>query len=293
MTRITQYGDVTVEFVFVTPKIAAEWLALNHPDQRPPAPSKEDRFTRDMLAGRWLLNGDTIRFQIDGKLIDGQGRLRSCVKSGVPFWAIVVCGLSLDAFKTIDIGQRRTLRNILMMLGKGISGSVPAAAQWIARYERDDYETGLKFSSSATPDEIIDIIDRYDDILDSCRTAEPANAYVHAPALAVTHLFGRMADPLKADDFVRHIKSNGAGLGQSDPISVLLKRMRDSRVKRTMKLNRYEVFLLVARTWNIFIKGETRTKVQRPDEGERFPLIIGDPRCPQTRKYTTRNGSTR
>lgn len=83
---------VTVEIVDVTPQQAAEWLANNH-HHRPIDPKRVRKYARQMKAGTWALNGKTITFDSEGKLLGGQHRLSACVKSGCTFQTLVVRGL--------------------------------------------------------------------------------------------------------------------------------------------------------------------------------------------------------
>ena len=41
-------------------------------------------YAEDMAAGRWKENGETIKFDSEGRLIDGQHRLAAVVKANTP-----------------------------------------------------------------------------------------------------------------------------------------------------------------------------------------------------------------
>lgn len=92
----------------ITPKKAAEWLKRNVAN-RPLSQRTVTNYATAMADRAWKLNGDSIRFNGSGDLIDGQHRLTGCVKAGVPFDSYVIRGLDHDAFDTIDQGRRRTI----------------------------------------------------------------------------------------------------------------------------------------------------------------------------------------
>jgi hypothetical protein len=104
--------EIAWEIAEITPSAAAEMLgnvhASGHVDQLALA-----AFGKDMSAGQWVLNGAPIVLSSDGSLLDGRARLHACVKSGAPFQALVVKGVSSSAFETIDSVRKRTLADIL------------------------------------------------------------------------------------------------------------------------------------------------------------------------------------
>lgn len=64
-----------------------------------------------MTNGKFLYNGETIKFDIDGFCFDGIHRLRAVVQSGIAQEFEVIYGLPADAglIHTIDIGRKRSL----------------------------------------------------------------------------------------------------------------------------------------------------------------------------------------
>jgi hypothetical protein len=51
--------------------MAQTWLEKNVPHNRGVRPSVVAAYARDMLAGKWYISGDPIRFDVKGNLIDG------------------------------------------------------------------------------------------------------------------------------------------------------------------------------------------------------------------------------
>ena len=80
---------ITTEIVTLTPALAAEWLNSNTCN-RPLSTLRASRYARDMKAGDWRFNGETISFTADGRLVDGQHRLTAVVESGVTIQQVVV-----------------------------------------------------------------------------------------------------------------------------------------------------------------------------------------------------------
>ena len=47
-------------------------------------------YANEIRSNRWKLNGDAIRLDADGRILDGQHRLHACVLAGIPFQTIVI-----------------------------------------------------------------------------------------------------------------------------------------------------------------------------------------------------------
>ncbi|WP_460985736.1 ParB N-terminal domain-containing protein, partial [Staphylococcus aureus] len=67
------------------------------------------------LSGDWKNAGDTIRFDKDGSLIDGQHRLLACVNTNLAQNFLIVYGLDSEVFDVIDNGKGRTNADVLGM----------------------------------------------------------------------------------------------------------------------------------------------------------------------------------
>ncbi len=101
-------------FVTVTPEMAELWLKEKNVKNRAIRDSYTVRLSHDMKAGKWRgRNGESIRFDTEGRLVDGQHRLRACVIAGIPFETLLVTGIDPDDYRTIDIGARKSMADFL------------------------------------------------------------------------------------------------------------------------------------------------------------------------------------
>ena len=55
---------LNIDYVLLTPELAAEWLARNQ-DNRREKFVKQAAYIRDMREGRWLQTGETFKFEIE------------------------------------------------------------------------------------------------------------------------------------------------------------------------------------------------------------------------------------
>lgn len=133
-----------VEEVFVTPEMAAEWLTRNTSNRRL-IKAHVESLALVLSRREWSLNGETIKFANDGRLLDGQHRLHACVKSGVGFRTWVAYGVESSAFDTIDTNIRtRRTSDILGLHGKENATHLAAAVKvlWLFGTTGQFYEGG-------------------------------------------------------------------------------------------------------------------------------------------------------
>lgn len=116
----------------ITPEIANQMLALNTKNRKI-NPPRVEHYCEAMRAGKWELNGETIK--INGEsLIDGQHRLLAVVRSGVSIDSVVVRGVDSSSFDTVDIGATRNCANVLHIIGVNNPSKIAATICLIHRY---------------------------------------------------------------------------------------------------------------------------------------------------------------
>ncbi|MCR1783115.1 hypothetical protein KVF89_11280 [Nocardioides carbamazepini] len=105
------------EIVEVTPQLAETWLSRNT-NNRNVRRSVIDAYARDIEAGRWRLNGETIKFGPSGVLLDGQHRLSAVVQADVAVPMVVVRNLGDHVMATVDTGAKRSYADALKLAGE-------------------------------------------------------------------------------------------------------------------------------------------------------------------------------
>ena len=91
--------SITVEII--TPSEAQAYLN-NNAKHRPIKDKKVAEYMEEMREGHWKLNGKTICFDRNGRLLNGQHRLSAVVRSGVSLTTVVVRGLDPDLVPAKD-----------------------------------------------------------------------------------------------------------------------------------------------------------------------------------------------
>lgn len=126
-----------LEVITITPAMAAEMLEKNTYN-RPISDQHVDRIARQIKAGKWRFNGDTIKISITEDVMDGQHRLWGCFKADMSIETVIVRGIEKEAFSTIDtIRKSRSGADVIALMGEKRYGRYSAAAlAWMLRWQR-------------------------------------------------------------------------------------------------------------------------------------------------------------
>ena len=83
-------------------------------------------YKSQMLQGKWNFNGESIIFDKNGNLNDGQHRLYACWRANIPLNCVVSVGFPTDTFKTIDSGKTRSFKDVLSATKESENDSIVA-----------------------------------------------------------------------------------------------------------------------------------------------------------------------
>lgn len=108
--------EITAKVELITPEIAKNYLEHNTNNR------KENKghvayLAKQMAEEGWGLNGETIVFDWNGDLCNGQHRLKACILANVPFTTLVVRGVDPKVFATFDSGYKRTSAQVFEIGG--------------------------------------------------------------------------------------------------------------------------------------------------------------------------------
>lgn len=101
----------------ITPTLAKAYLEKNT-NNRPLNLSHVKYLAASMSNGQWRITHESIAFDRDDKLIDGQHRLSAVVSSGATVQISVTRGCDSSTFAVINDGQRRSASDALSIAGE-------------------------------------------------------------------------------------------------------------------------------------------------------------------------------
>lgn len=112
--KLTEQANPQMDVERIDPDKAAKYLAENTRNRKIKV-KHITNLAKAMTQGEWQVNGDAIRFDSNGKVVDGQHRLHAIIQSGVAITTVVIRNLDPDTFHTIDTNKsaRRSLTSFL------------------------------------------------------------------------------------------------------------------------------------------------------------------------------------
>ena len=278
----------------ITPQLAEKYLARMVAN-RPLNQGKSVEYALAIDEGRWSVNGETIKFDNDDQLIDGQHRLQGCVLAGRSFQSYVVRGIhDPNAFATVDVGKTRNHGDVFGIAGYPQSNLVSVAAMLVYKYKNGilttsgsngrRYVKGSKTilkkleklpvkSVEITKADLLKFAEPFKDrLIAAVREAEKFRTGKLIATGTVAGCYFLMAEKAEVDakrfwtDLIE-----GVGLSSSDPVYWLRERLI-ANMAATHKLQRGAILHLVFKAWNKRRDGE-RTKTLKIVQGEAFPKI--------------------
>lgn len=222
----------TAEYVFVTPELAAGWLQLNVEKNRNVKKSRINGYVRDIQSHNWVLTGEAIKFDLDGRLIDGQNRCHAIVTAGQGAWVLVVRGISQEALIVLDSGSARNAGDMLVITGladKADAKDVGAIARLHVAWSAGDVKhAGSHIGGSAqlTKTELAEAVMNIPNIEFAARHARGMYRYLRLPvsALGVAFLEFSAIDMDDTAEFFNRIR-DGIQNGPGDPFLTLSRRV--------------------------------------------------------------------
>jgi hypothetical protein len=233
----------------ITPDDAGNMLATSAGNRRMKA-EKVRSYARDMLAGRWILNGETIITSSDGRLIDGHHRLRACVEAGRPFQTLVVRGVDNRAATTVDMGASRTLADVLAFEGErncNLLVSIVNAAVSITQ--------GRPRSANLSSAEVLQFIASYPKARDMAQVSYSRIIPRVGPVLGALGVIAEgIGQADEYDDFMAVLRS-GIPSREGCAAHALRDRIfRDAASKKPMNLQ--QAHRLTVSAFNRFLRGD-------------------------------------
>jgi hypothetical protein len=240
--------------VLISPAVAADWLKVNL-NNRAVSSSMVSFLVKEIRAGRWLYDGNPIRFDWDGNLIDGQHRLMAIAEGGFTVESDVIAGMDPRVKEVVDTGRQRSTGDVLTMKGFSYGKMFGAALRLLHDWEMFGLNSRRARISNQ---EIIDLANDNPDLMESVKfVGHRFVGMAPGSALAVCHFLFAKFDSLEARRFIDDLQY-GSGLSVDDPVYLLrekLLRNKSYKVKGTDRV--IEVMSLSIKAWNYRRKNES------------------------------------
>lgn len=258
-----------IPVVEVTPELAKEWLDTRFDNERYLRKGRIQAMVRNMTAGKWFFIGDPIRFDQEGRLIDGQHRLTALVEADVtlPF---AIINLPSEARAVIDTGSARSLGDLLT-LGDHVGGKVLAAiVRRVLTYNAGmGAEGGTYYPTVAEGIEFVN--ENKDDLYRAWEVAaglyRKGQRFPMAPAsIGAAYFLCAEKDRKLADNFFGKL-INGLHLEEGEPVVALRNRALRIRETEGRPMTADNAFRFTVVAWNLTREGATVYRLMTPKGG--------------------------
>lgn len=261
----------------ITPAQAALWLEKNL-SNRPISHADVTKISSDIMSGKWILNGESIRVGSNGELYDGQHRCLAIVNTGVTVRSNVVFNIQRKAQRTMDSGKPRTLSDQLAMDGYKNSTRLGAVLKQAHLYESGSRHFRMQKGTSIS--EYFEWLDEHPEIVRAAQVAskvQSAGLGIPAGIAGVAYWVFSQIDEEDADCFFDELVNPAHPEGS--PILALRESLR--REKDRLKggqIGARWVAALVFKAWNRWRSGENNISFIRFKTGgakpEAFPEAV-------------------
>lgn len=281
----SEHAEIRSETMEITPELAREWMdrhakvvAANRVANSGKA--RDNRiirwgddgvagYARDMKAGRWDLNGETVKIAWNGTVPDGQHRLYACTEAGVAFRSVVVTGVEPRAQDTIDIGIGRKFGDQLAIASEPNAVVLASVTRWSLRWLHG-VRSGTTGSSSYKPtrQEMLDFLAVTPHLRDATTFAVHARQTfksVRASVYGMAWILLNGTDAIAAQVFLPRVL-DGADLPLGHPVLAFRARIWNA-VETQERLSEQEQLALIILAWNAWREGRTLTRMQLPKGG--------------------------
>lgn len=238
-----------------------------------------------MKSGNWDENIETITFDENNKVSNGQHRLNGCVHTGVTIRNLVTYGISERAQHYMDRGAGRKLKDDFDIDGRANSKNLSTItkAHYLLNVKGFSPKTIMQKGPaiSSIPDSILfDYNCEHKSELEA-KERLYAKVYNTVRLLKIGEILKILVlafDSVNSDDANHFWKVLGTGQStiENDPIILCRERLLAHAIDKHKKLNQETIAALIIKAWNAYERGETIKQLKYTAGGvnkESFPAI--------------------
>lgn len=253
---------LTVELVLVTPEIAKNYLRFN-PKNRVISEKNLLLLSKEMIEGVFLENGESIVFDKNSELKDGQHRLLAIIKSGKSYFIPIVRGVEPESMATYDTGKNRTAGDVLSINGfkysNQISGLITSINMYSLKNSKAANLNGNRKEQNLTNQRILAICqENYDWLKDNVINCKEISRKSSPKVLTqgqlslLAYLLGGENPRNEVYDFLKYLC--GISKTEGTSTSYLFTKLYNAKVNRE-PLNFYWVLGMSIKAYNYFVDG--------------------------------------
>jgi hypothetical protein len=209
-----------------------------------------------MKKGQWQTNGDSLRFDTNGRLLDGQTRLTAIANTGIPQTFLILRGLPPSVHSTMDSGKARTSANKFEFIHGQDKDSAPImkAIKCILLYKNNNsiISSGID-KKDASDDDCLQFYVQHRTILnelgDFCNKIRKQSKVLALSDMIFLHFIFSEIDDIASREFITNICT---GVAQTTNNSTLIFRhlLKRLGLKSKEKEESHVIVYTIISAWN-------------------------------------------
>lgn len=238
---------------------------------------------RQMSQGLWRTTCEPIIIDKNGRLQDGQHRLKSIIHAGIPQTLFVVRGAEPEAFVVMDTGAKRSHNDALYIAGFTETTMYGALADRMLRWDRMIFFGSVNAGLAPSNEEVVDYckenkaemaktINFYNGIRSKVRGLVGRGTYIFCFHLC------KVQSETQAEDFYSKLVTNlGVEHTKYQPLTLLRHRLIVNK-RDDAKLSTRLITLMVLAAWNAYRKNKRLNGLPGPVDiktarGKKFEIF--------------------
>ncbi|AXE87602.1 hypothetical protein [Streptomyces sp. Go-475] len=256
---LNEYGiPVRSGDYWVGTDLATQWLERNLEENRKVSTVRVKRYAKAMAEGRWKLTHQSIAFDQQGNLIDGQHRLMAVIHSKTVVPIRVHVGADPSTFAVIDTGYGRVASQFMRVANANIVKGAARIILFAEQCRENGGEVALMHRSTFDNDVIFETVDQWPELQEYSAAASRiyrACGSSSTNMLAVLAQASRGKNPGAIDSFVEKMIL-GEDMSKGDP-ALLLRNRAIARMDRSLSYrDKTVLYGTTVKAWNAHAKGE-------------------------------------
>ena len=249
-------APISTSWEYIGPDEASAYLGLMIKNNRLLRQSKVDQYARAMKTGEWLsAAGDSIAFDVDGALLDGQHRLWGVLEADTEVLFRVDRNVPHETLFVYDTGMPRHLRDFLHINGEKNAPILAATITLLMGYETHGVMDRKIFSKVTSVQEAMQFLDENPNLRESIPAGDGARKHLRGGCRwAALHYVFSNIDAGDTADFLKKVET-GEDLKPGHPVLALRRRLL-SDMRSLKKMREVEYNALIIKAWNAYRNGE-------------------------------------
>jgi hypothetical protein len=262
---------IETRYVIITPSFANYLMKHRNPRNRKINKTRVNLFTNSMLNDKWRFNGDTIRFDYNGDMLDGQHRLLAIINSNKSQVVTLISGLDPSVFDSIDVGGKRSGSDTLSVNNVPSPTLTASVVKFIFAFEHNKYSANRNTVRNLANDEIHQYYTALNDVDASVRfvgkMVKRGQHLLTPSMLGGLHYILAQNDVDNANDFLEKVYL-GTNVDEDSYIYSLRNKLVKAKFDKNFKITNKVLIESISYVWKKCKEGKTGKNIKLPNEFE-------------------------